>query len=82
MSSPEQREAARAAGLVSWFSSASGQKLHIVQGKWLELVAWGEGEKSGLPFRGMQDHCKITQLPGDTSTCEPGHCVCLQEKVW
>lgn len=53
MNSPEQREALLAACLLSWFISASGQRVHTLQQKWLELVAWGEEEKHGQPFRGV-----------------------------
>lgn len=42
-SPPQQRETALAVCWVRWFSSASGQKVHMVPGKQLELVVWGEG---------------------------------------
>lgn len=53
MNSAEQGEALLAACLLSWFISASGQRVLMEQWKGLELVAWGEERKHGQPFRGL-----------------------------
>lgn len=53
MNSSGQWEALLAACLLRWFISASGQRVHMEQWKWLELLAWDEEGKHGQPFRGL-----------------------------